>query len=172
VIYLAKFPRLNKLDLRVEAVNTDPPITNSNGRRFIYWEGIHRDLYLNKGNLLGNWIGHEGKGIQAWSTYWLNGCANIQLVYRHATIAKDFVPGGESNDASISGTLPETKPGDEGVRAVRALEFSGAFYHPTIQCNRGCPTYLLAERITLGALTNSGVRGGECAIESCWPVTF
>jgi membrane-associated phospholipid phosphatase len=105
-IYLAKFPKLNKLDLRVEAVNTDPPITNSNGGKFIYWEGIYRDMYLNEGNLLGNWIGREGKGIQAWSTYWLNPTTNIQVAYRHATIAKDFIPSGESiNDVSVRGTL-------------------------------------------------------------------
>ena len=105
-IYVAKFPRLNKLDLRVEAVNTDPPITNSDGGKFIYWEGIYRDMYLNKGNLLGSWIGREGKGIQVWSTYWLNPTTNIRVAYRHATIAKDFIPNGESiNDVSVRGTL-------------------------------------------------------------------
>ncbi len=105
-LYLSHFPRFPRLDLRVEAVNTDPPTSRSNGGKFIYWEGIYRDAYLNDGNLLGNWIGREGKGGQAWLTYWLDPASKIQLAYRHAKIAKDFIPGGATqNDVSAAATL-------------------------------------------------------------------
>jgi Capsule assembly protein Wzi len=95
-IYISHFPKLPKLDFRAEAVNTDPPVPRSNSGQFIYWEWIYRDAYLNKGNLMGNWIGREGKGIQVWTTYWLSPMSSIQLGYRHAQVAKDFIPQGET----------------------------------------------------------------------------
>lgn len=98
-IYLTHVPHVPKLDLRIEAVNTDPPITNSNGGHFIYYEGIYKDIYLNKGKLLGNWIGREGKGVQVWSTYWLSPTSSIQLSYRNAKVAKDFIPEGETSNS-------------------------------------------------------------------------
>lgn len=101
-IYLSRFPGFHRLDFRAEAVNTDPPTPRSNGGHYIYWEGIYRDVYTNKGNLLGSWIGREGKGVQAWSTYWLNPQSTIQFGYRNAKVAKDFIPQGETiNDFSI-----------------------------------------------------------------------
>jgi hypothetical protein len=105
-IYLAKFPGISKLDLRVEAVNTDPPITNSHAGSFIYFETIYRDVYTNNKNLMGSWIGREGKGIQAWTTYWLSPVSTLQLSYRNAKVAKDFIPRGETiNDFSFSTRL-------------------------------------------------------------------
>lgn len=102
-IYLSHFPKLSKLDLRVEAVNTDPPIKNSQGGAFIYYETIYRDVYTNKNNLMGSWIGREGKGIEAWTTYWFTPTNTIQVAYRNAKVAKDFIPAGETvNDWSIN----------------------------------------------------------------------
>ncbi len=113
-IYVSHFPKLPKLDLRVEAAYTDPPITNSVGGKFFYWEGFYHDLYLNggypqsnsQGSLMGHWVGREGKGIQAWSTYWLSPMSSVQVGYRNAKVAKDFIAGGETfNDYSIKATL-------------------------------------------------------------------
>lgn len=95
-IYVSHFPKVSKLDLRVEAPYTDPPISNSNGGKFFYWETIYHDVYLNKASLMGNWIGREGKGVQAWSTYWISPASTIQFEYRNAKIAKDFIPQGET----------------------------------------------------------------------------
>lgn len=97
-VYLSHFPKIPRLDLRVEAVNTDPPTTRSVGGKFIYWEGIYRDAHTNKGSLLGNWIGREGKGGQAWLTYWLGPASKVQLGYRRAKIAKDFISLGSTQD--------------------------------------------------------------------------
>ncbi len=102
-LYLSHFPRIPRLDLRVEAVNTDPPTTRSLGGKFIYWEGIYRDAHTNQGNLLGNWVGREGKGGQAWLTYWPGPASKIQLGYRRAKIAKDFIPGGSTQDDFSAG---------------------------------------------------------------------
>jgi hypothetical protein len=101
-IYVSHFPDLPHLDLRVEGVNTDTPSGTINGGHFIYWEGQYRDGYTNKGVLLGSWIGREGKGGQAWLTYWLSPNESIQLGYRNAKVAAGFLPGGTTqNDFSL-----------------------------------------------------------------------
>jgi len=97
-IYLPQIPKLPKLDLRVEAVYTDVPVPQSQHGDFIYWEVIYRDSYTNDGNPMGNWIGREGKGVQAWSTYWLSPRSTIQLSYRNGHVAKDFLEGGDYQD--------------------------------------------------------------------------
>jgi membrane-associated phospholipid phosphatase len=102
-LYLSHFPHIPKLELRVEAVNTDPPTHASTGGEFIYWEIIYHDVYINNRNLIGNWIGREGKGYQGWLTYWLSPKSSIQLGVRNSKIAGDFIPGGSTQwDASLS----------------------------------------------------------------------
>jgi hypothetical protein len=101
-VYLARVPGVPKLDLRVEAVNTNPPTPRSTGGRFIYWDGFYHDLYTNKDKIIGSWIGREGVGYQAWSTYWFSPRNTLQFGYRHCTVRSDFIPGGEAvNDGSI-----------------------------------------------------------------------
>jgi len=87
-------PGVPKLDLRVESVSTDPPITNSNGGGFMYWEVIQRQGYTNSGQMFGDWIGREAKGGQGWMTYHLSGTEWIQLGLRNQKAAKDFIRGG------------------------------------------------------------------------------
>jgi membrane-associated phospholipid phosphatase len=100
-LYLAQIPRLHKLDLRVEAVYTNPPTSRSQDGKYVYWDFFYRDLYTNKNNLIGDWIGREGMGFQGWSTYWFGPKTSLQLGYRHAKVANDFIPGGETlNDGS------------------------------------------------------------------------
>src|SRR6202044_499021 len=93
-LYLSHFPKLHPLDLRVEAADTDPPTSRSNGGQFLYWEQIQKQGYTNKGFIMGDWIGRESKGGQAWLTYHLSPREQIQLSYRNAKAAKDFIPGG------------------------------------------------------------------------------
>jgi hypothetical protein len=93
-IYLSHVPSIPKLDLRVEAVSTDPPITNSYGGKFMYYEYIEKQGYTNQGQIFGDWIGREGKGGQAWLTYHLSGNEWIQVGARNQKVAKDFIPRG------------------------------------------------------------------------------
>jgi hypothetical protein len=105
-VYISQFPGLPHLDLRVEGVNTDAPAGTRNGGQLFYWEGQYRNGYTNKGNLLGSWIGREGKGGQAWLTYWLSPRESIQLGYRNAKVAAGFIPGGTTqNDLSLRAVL-------------------------------------------------------------------
>jgi membrane-associated phospholipid phosphatase len=99
--YLARLPNVPNLDLRVEAVNTDTPNSSKFGQ-FVYFDHFYHDLYTNNKNIIGSWIGREGTGIQAWSTYWFTSRNALQFGYRHAKVDNDFVPGGETvNDGSI-----------------------------------------------------------------------
>ncbi len=102
-IYLSQFPGMPKLDLRVEAVSTDPPTGRSIHGTFLYWEAIQRQGSTNKGFLFADWIGRESKGGQAWLTYHLSGNEWVQLNYRNAKAAKDFIPGGTTqNDYTVN----------------------------------------------------------------------
>jgi hypothetical protein len=60
----------------------------------MYYEGIQRQGYTNKGVLFGDWIGREDKGGQGWITYHLSGNEWIQIGLRNQKAAKDFIPGG------------------------------------------------------------------------------
>jgi Capsule assembly protein Wzi len=115
-LYVSRFPHLPHLALRVEGVSTDTPAGTINGGHFIYWEGEYRNGYTNKENLLGSWIGREGKGGQAWLTYWLSPRENIQLGYRNGKVAAGFMPGGTTqNNFSLQAV----------VRVKENLELTG-----------------------------------------------
>jgi hypothetical protein len=93
-LYLSHVPGIPRLDLRLEAASTDPPITNSNGGHFMYYEYVQQQGYTNQGQLFGDWIGREDKGGQGWITYHLSGNEWLQLGLRNQKAAKDFIPGG------------------------------------------------------------------------------
>jgi hypothetical protein len=102
-LYVARIPGAPHLDFRAEAVNTNTASSPNRTGKFVYWENFYRDLYTNDNNLIGDWIGREGMGLQAWSRYWFNARNNIQFGYRHAEVAGQFIPYGETlNDASVS----------------------------------------------------------------------
>jgi hypothetical protein len=92
----------------VEAVNTDTP-SSSRGGHLTYFDFFYHDLSTNKNNLIASWIGRDGTGIQAWSTYRFGARNELQLGYRHAKVSGDFIPGGETvNDGSAQfGWWPE-----------------------------------------------------------------
>lgn len=109
-LYLSRIPGLPHVDLRAEAVSTDPVSSgqaqNIRGGQFLYYEYEYPDGYTNKGNLLGSWIGRDGKGGQAWLTGWISPKEYIQLGYRNAKVSKSFIPGGTTqNDLSIKAVL-------------------------------------------------------------------
>jgi len=97
-LYLARVPGLPRLDLRVEAASTDPGVSRSVSGQFNYYEGIQQDGYTNKGNLLGDWIGREAKGGQAWLTWHLSGSQWVQLEYLNKKTPTNFIPGGTTQN--------------------------------------------------------------------------
>ncbi len=102
-LFISQFPKLHKLDLRVEGVTTDPGVTRSQGGQFNYYEIVQRQGYTNKGFIIGDWIGREAKGGQAWLTYHLSGNEWVQLEYLNKKTPKDFIPGGTTqNEFKVS----------------------------------------------------------------------
>jgi hypothetical protein len=93
-LYLSHFPGVPKLDLRAEAATTDPDTGLSNGGQDMYIEVVQRNGYTSNGLLMGDWIGRENKGGQAWLTYHLSPREWLQASYRSDKAAKDFIPGG------------------------------------------------------------------------------
>jgi len=86
----------------MEGVNTDTPLFRGGRGQFIYFDGFYHDLYTNKQNLMGSWIGRQAQGVQAWSKYSFNARNSLQFAYRHARVSSDFIPGGGTlNDASV-----------------------------------------------------------------------
>jgi hypothetical protein len=102
-IYFSHLPKLPKMDLRLEAVYTDVPTSRSVNGSFIYWDFIYHDDYTNSKNIIGDWIGREGKGFQTWTTYWFSPSTQLQFAYRNAKVAGDFIPQGETlHDGTVS----------------------------------------------------------------------
>ena len=97
-IFLSRVPGVPRLDLRVEGATSDPPVTRSIHGSFMYWEAVQKQAYTNQGFIFGDWIGRESKGGQAWLTYHLSGNEWVQLEYRNAKAAKDFIPGGTTQN--------------------------------------------------------------------------
>jgi hypothetical protein len=140
-IYLSHVPKIPKLDVRVEAATTDPPITNSLGGGFMYYEFLQRQGYTSNGQLFGDWIGRENKGGWGWLTYHLTGNESLQVSIRNQKAAKDFIPGG-------------TTLNDLNVRVVkrigRDLEIDGGFQYERWKA----PIYLSGQR----TVTNTSVQ--------------
>jgi hypothetical protein len=97
-IYLARFPGLEHLDLRLEGASTDTPSSSTQTGQFLYWETIQRQGPTNKGFLVGDWVGRQGKGGQAWLTYHLSPREEVQFQYRNAKAASAFLPGGTTQN--------------------------------------------------------------------------
>jgi membrane-associated phospholipid phosphatase len=103
-LYFSHFPKLPKLDLRVEGVYTDNPLGGQLGSGFYYFNFTWRSGYTNNGNLIGSWIGREGQGAQAWTNYWFNARNRLQFNYRHQKVSQGFVPGGGTvTDVGVRG---------------------------------------------------------------------
>jgi membrane-associated phospholipid phosphatase len=95
-LYLARLPRLQKLDLRAEGVYTDPPRSGPVGHGFFYSNTRFLNGYTNDGQLIANWIGRQGQGAQAWTNYWFNSRSRLQLSFRHQKVSNQLLAGGGS----------------------------------------------------------------------------
>jgi hypothetical protein len=104
--YIARLPGLPRVDFRAEGVTTNVHDPESSKGRLLLWENVQVQGYTNKGFLLGDWIGREATGGQAWLTWHLRPDQQIQLQYRRAKVADDFLLGGTTqNDLSADFVL-------------------------------------------------------------------
>jgi hypothetical protein len=101
-IYFPKLPKLPKLDFRAEGVYTDPPIGGNVGSGFFYYDPTWISGFTNHGQLMGNWVGREGQGVQAWTSYWFTPRSKLQFEFRHLKVSHEFITnGGTLADAGV-----------------------------------------------------------------------
>jgi Capsule assembly protein Wzi/PAP2 superfamily len=101
-IYIPRLPGIPKMDFRAEGVYTDPPIGGNVGSGFFYYNPTWISGYTNSGQLMGNWVGREGQGVQAWTTYWFTPRNKLQFEFRHLKVSREFIPqGGTLADGSV-----------------------------------------------------------------------
>ena len=101
-LYLARLPRVPKLDLRIEGGTTSPiNFPNCNGcfyHNFQYVNG-----YTNNGQLMGTWIGRAAQGESIRSNYWISATRKIGFEFRHRKIDRQFLPqGGTQSDVALN----------------------------------------------------------------------
>jgi Capsule assembly protein Wzi len=134
-LYLAQFPKLHKLDMRVEAVSTDPGVSRSIGGTFNYFETVQVQGYTNKGFIMGDWIGREAKGGQAWLTYHLSGNEWIQLEYLNKKTPKDFIPSGTTQNSFKVSVVKRLRPEIELNAWMQYERWKAPIYQPGLQSN-------------------------------------
>jgi hypothetical protein len=101
-IYIPRLPRLRKMDFRAEGVYTDPPIGGNVGSGFFYYNPTWISGFTNSRQLMGNWVGREGQGVQAWTSYWFTPRNKLQFEFRHLKVSHEFIPnGGTLADGSV-----------------------------------------------------------------------
>ena len=101
-IYLPRLPGVPKMDFRIEGVYTDPPIGGNVGNGFFYYDPTWISGFTNAGQLLGHWVGRQGQGAQAWTTYWFTPRSKLQFEFRHLKVSHEFISnGGTLADAGV-----------------------------------------------------------------------
>jgi hypothetical protein len=100
-IYLPHIPGVKKLDLRAEGVYTNLP--GLVDQAYFYSNAHYPQGYTNYGQIMGSWVGRQGSGGQASSTYWFSARNKATLSYRRMYSDKSFLEGGGMHD--ITGSL-------------------------------------------------------------------
>jgi hypothetical protein len=96
---------------------------------------IQKQGYTNKGNILGDWIGREAKGGQAWLTWHLSGNEWVQVEYLNKKSAKDFIPGGTSQGQFRVDVVKRIGPQVEVNGWFQHERWSAPVYLPGVQNN-------------------------------------
>jgi hypothetical protein len=87
----------------VEGVSTDCSTLACQNGNMDYIETIQKQGYTNKGYIMGDWIGREAKGGQAWLTYHLSGNEWVQVEVLHKQTPGDFIPGAYNTTTNTYG---------------------------------------------------------------------
>ncbi|WP_321475640.1 capsule assembly Wzi family protein [uncultured Paludibaculum sp.] len=98
-ILLTRVPRLPNLSLRAEATST-APLSGDYGGTFIYFNNQYHSGNTNYGNLLGSWVGRDGRALQGWATYWFSARSKVEAGYRQTKTGTRFLPGGGTQTAA------------------------------------------------------------------------
>ncbi len=132
-LYLSQIPGLRKLDLRAESTMADQSVQRSIAGTFNYYETIQRQAYTNKGFILGDWTGREGKSGQAWLTYHLSGNEWVQLEYLRKKDAKDFILYGTTQNQFKAEVVKRLRPDIELDALVQYERWKAPVYKTGLQ---------------------------------------
>lgn len=101
-IEFIKFPRLPRLQLKLEGVSSDAAAVTQYNGNFFYINGAYRDGYTNRGNIIGSWIGRDSTAYWGEAKYWLSSTHTVSLTGRSVALDRDFIPqGGHTTDVSV-----------------------------------------------------------------------
>jgi membrane-associated phospholipid phosphatase len=103
-IYFARLPWLPHMDLRVEAVSSQGLATDFGGNHF-FLNNQYLDANTNKGFLLGNAVGRDGRAIEGRTGYWFSSRTRVEGGYRQNKVSPHFLPGGGTiSDGFLTGS--------------------------------------------------------------------
>jgi len=131
-LYLAKFPGLPNLDLRLEGGYTNPPAFCG---ICIYYNGQYNSGYNNDGRLIGTWIGRAAQGELIRANYWLSPRKKIGVELRHRTLDPGYLPqGGTQNDIAVNADI-FAGPGFRFTGNLQYERFQIPLLAPGLQAN-------------------------------------
>ena len=100
-LYLPRLPKLHKMELRLEGITDDLNWPSHFGPGAFYTDVRYRSGYTNDGNLIGSWVGRQGRGEQGWLTYRFSPRTYVQAEYRHNNVDPEFLSGGQLRDLTL-----------------------------------------------------------------------
>lgn len=95
-IYVSALPKFHQFDARFEAVYTDLPKAYQTG--YFYANTHYPQGYTNYGQIMGSWVGREGIGGQASTTYWHSPQKKVTFFYRKMVSDVALLNGGRNTD--------------------------------------------------------------------------
>jgi membrane-associated phospholipid phosphatase len=101
-IEFTKFPKLPRLQLKIEGIASDAgAVTRYNGN-FFYYNGAYHDGYTNRGDIIGSWIGRDSRAVWSEAKYWVSSTHTAALAVRTVELDHGFIPyGGRTTDVSL-----------------------------------------------------------------------
>lgn len=97
-LFISQLPRLERLDLALEAAYTALPNLRNIGS--YYFNDRYKDGYTNQGKTMGHWVGRDGVSYFGSARYWLTPQRVLDLAFRKTTIDRRFLLGG-GNASSV-----------------------------------------------------------------------
>lgn len=93
-VYFARLPGLPHMDLRVEAASSQELSKDEGGGTRFFINNEYRDGNTNKGFLLGNAVGRDGRSIEGRLGYWASARTKFEGGYRQTKVSRTFLPNG------------------------------------------------------------------------------
>ena len=101
-IYFARLPALPHADFRFEVASSEELSQDEGGTRF-FINNQYRDGNTNKGFLLGNAVGRDGRSYEGRLGYWFSARTRTEIGYRQTKGGLLFLPGGSTiSDAFVT----------------------------------------------------------------------